>query len=222
MNKKTKIIALICSVILVLIFILYYYFFVYGFNVSTSMFLDSNVKIKDNIVSITAETASSGYSFAGYDTVWIVDELQIKPRYSISSKYNRSGKLEIIYDTKDRPLHKIILVGITEDDKKEIWPNNASIEAVVYELQETNEPVKPRVVLKDHEQFVFTYSSLSSYLPIGTYEINKDQLILETDDGKYQYVFEIKNNTLIFNKKESSSISLGDVKDGSVFVIPEK
>ena len=84
------------------------------------MFLDTNVEVKGNIVNITADTANSGYAFAGYDTVWIVDELLIKPRYSIASNYNRSGKLEIIYDTKDRPLNKISLVGTSEDDKKQI------------------------------------------------------------------------------------------------------
>ena len=122
MKKKTKIIALICSGILVLLFTLYYYFFVYGFNISTNTLFDTNVKIRDNIVCVTADTMNSGYVFAGYDTVWIVDELLIKPRYSMPSNSNRSGELEIVYDTKGRPLHRIFLVGITEDDKKQIWP----------------------------------------------------------------------------------------------------
>ncbi len=122
MKKKTKIIALICPGIIALLLILYYYFFVYGFNVSTSVLFDANVKIKGNIVFITADTANSGYAFAGYDTIWIVDELLVKPRYSIASNYNRSGKLEIIHDTKGRPLDKILLVGVTENDRKQIWP----------------------------------------------------------------------------------------------------
>jgi len=122
MKKKNKIIALICSGIIVLLITLYYYFFVYGFNVSTNMLFDTNVRIKDNKAYITAETMSSGYAFAGYDTVWIVDQLLIKPRYSIASNFNRKSKLEFIYDTKGRPLHKIFVVGITEDDKKQIWP----------------------------------------------------------------------------------------------------
>ncbi len=92
----------------------------------------------------------------------------------------------------------------------------------VYQFQESDEPVKPNVVLDDNNQFVFNYSVLSSYLPIGTYQIETDQLILKTDDGKYEYIFLIKDNTLIFNKDESSSLQLGDIADGSVFVIQEK
>ncbi len=122
MKNKTKIITLICFGIIILLAVLYYYFFIYGFKVSTSMLLDTNVQIKENIVRVTADTSNSGYAFAGYDTVWIVDELFIKPRYSIASNYNRSGKLEIVFDTKDRPLHKIFIVGISENDKQQIWP----------------------------------------------------------------------------------------------------
>jgi hypothetical protein len=92
----------------------------------------------------------------------------------------------------------------------------------VYELQETEEPVKPTVILKENNQFVFNYSILSSYLPIGTYEIENSNLIMKTDDGEFQYVFMIKDNTLIFNGEESSSATFGDVQDGSVFVIQEE
>jgi uncharacterized membrane-anchored protein len=92
----------------------------------------------------------------------------------------------------------------------------------VYVLQKTDEPVKPNVVLKDNNQFVFNYSVLSSYLPIGTYKIDNNNLILKTDDGEFEYIFLIKDNTLVFNKGESSSISFGDVEDGSVFVVQEK
>ena len=92
----------------------------------------------------------------------------------------------------------------------------------IYELQEADEPVKPNLVLEEQNRFVFNYSALSSYLPIGSYEVDQDYLTLKTDDGEYQYVFEIKNNTLVFHQEESSPISLGNVEDGSVFVIQEK
>ena len=82
----------------------------------------SKQKVDGTIVRVTADTACSGNAFAGYDTLWIVDELQIRPRYSLVSKYNTSGKMEIVYDTKGLPLHKIFLVGMSEDDKKQIWP----------------------------------------------------------------------------------------------------
>jgi hypothetical protein len=56
------------------------------------------------------------------------------------------------------------------------------------------------------------------YIPVGTYEADDDNLILKTDDGKYKYVFKIKDNTLIFSAKESSEIpSFANVPDGAIF-----
>jgi len=93
----------------------------------------------------------------------------------------------------------------------------------IYKLVDAEEPLKPIVILKEDNQFVFSYSALSSYLPIGTYKIDENQLILSTDDGKYHYTFEIgEDDALIFKKEDSSAISLGDIKDGSVFVREDK
>jgi len=87
-----------------------------------------------------------------------------------------------------------------------------------YIMQESEEPSKPTVSLKDGNRFTFTYSLLSSYYAIGSYEIDDGNLILKTDDGEYKYVFKIKDNTLIFNAKESSEIpSYANVPDGAVF-----
>ncbi len=87
-----------------------------------------------------------------------------------------------------------------------------------YIMQESEEPSKPTVSLKDGNRFTFTYSLLSSYYAVGSYEIDDGNLILKTDDGEYKYVFKIKDNTLIFNAKESSEIpSYANVPDGAVF-----
>ncbi|NLB56531.1 MAG: hypothetical protein GX811_12370, partial [Lentisphaerae bacterium] len=69
MKKKTKIIAMACLGILILISILYYYFFVYGFNISTNMLINTNVEYEEENVLVTADTANSGYAFAGFDAV---------------------------------------------------------------------------------------------------------------------------------------------------------
>ncbi len=87
-----------------------------------------------------------------------------------------------------------------------------------YIMQESEEPSKPIVLLKDGNRFTFNYSMLSSYYAIGSYEIDDGNLILRTDDGENKYVFKIKDNTLIFNAKESSEIpSYANVPDGAVF-----
>ncbi|AUG56118.1 hypothetical protein [Acetivibrio saccincola] len=88
----------------------------------------------------------------------------------------------------------------------------------VYVMQESQEPIKPSVSLKDNNRFTFNYSALSSYIAIGSYEVNDDNLILKTDDGKFKYVFKIKDDQLIFNAAESSKIpSYANVPDGAIF-----
>jgi hypothetical protein len=93
----------------------------------------------------------------------------------------------------------------------------------IYELQEINTGIKkPTLELKENNEFVFTYSALSSYLPIGTYKIDNTDLILKTDDGKNKYIFQIKGNNLVFNEGKSSPVSFGEVTDGAVFAMKDK
>jgi len=87
-----------------------------------------------------------------------------------------------------------------------------------YVMHESKEPLKPFVSLKDSNKYTFTYSGLSSYLAIGSYEENDGNLILNTDDGKFKYVFKIKERTLVFKAKESSEMpSFANVPDGAIF-----
>ena len=122
MKNKTKIMILICIIIISIASYLYYSNFVYGSHITTDSVFVENVEVNGSIVTVTGNTAGSGIGFAGYDTVWVADELWIKPRYSIVSKSNPSGKMEIEYDIKNLPLHKVYLVGADEEDKKLIWP----------------------------------------------------------------------------------------------------
>ena len=52
----------------------------------------------------------------------------------------------------------------------------------------------------------FSANAFSSYYAYGTYTVKDDEVILTTSDFKYQYHFQIKDNTLVF------------AEDGSVFV----
>jgi len=97
--------------------------------------------------------------------------------------------------------------------------SNSNLAIGNYQFQGTDESLKPFVNLKENNEFVFVYSAISSYIPVGTYEINQDNLILTTDDGKYEYVFKIKNNTVIFNKEASDSYIGDSLKDGAVFIL---
>lgn len=74
------------------------------------------------------------------------------------------------------------------------------------------------VVLNEDGTFVFTFSPLSDYIGSGKYTIKNDVLTLKTDDGKYHYVFKMKDGTLIFDaEKSSEQLWFGEFTDGSVF-----
>jgi len=105
------------------------------------------------------------------------------------------------------------LVGCSKNPK----PAEQYIPIRAYVMQGSEEPIKPTVSLQDNNKFTFIYSAFSSYIAHGSYEVDKGNLILKTDDGKYKYVFKIKDTTLIFNKKESSAIPLVNVLDGAIF-----
>ncbi len=83
----------------------------------------------------------------------------------------------------------------------------------VMEQEETEEVFLPCVKVSDDE-IVFSYDLLSSYLSIGTYLIDDGKLTMTTDDNKYNYVFQIDGDDLVFQKNESSSVNLIDGRFG--------
>ncbi len=81
-----------------------------------------------------------------------------------------------------------------------------------------------RLHLQEDRTFTFVYDPLSSYSNYGHYTIENDILTAITDDGRYQFCFEILDEeTLIFLAAMSSDVTPTDerlvepVKDGSVF-----
>lgn len=89
-----------------------------------------------------------------------------------------------------------------------------------YIMEESEDIMKPIIKLEDNNKFTFNYSPLSSYFAFGSYEEDESgNLFLQTDDGKFQYVFKIKDKTLIFNASESAEIPpYADVPDGAIFL----
>lgn len=87
-----------------------------------------------------------------------------------------------------------------------------------YTLEDSEDIVKPTIELKEDRTFVFVFSELSSYIGYGTYEMDKNKLILNTEDKQYTYVFEVVKNTLIFDADHSSEIEdIASIPDGSIF-----
>ncbi len=98
-----------------------------------------------------------------------------------------------------------------------------------YYLQLSSDPSDvfvPCLSLFDDGTFGFTYDLLSSYYSNGAYDVVDKKITLNTDDGKYQYVFLMKDNgELIFQAGESSDVELiqpnfgTKITDGSIFSI---
>jgi len=90
------------------------------------------------------------------------------------------------------------------------------IKTGVYKLmaEESKEGVfTPYVSIDEKEDtFIFFFDGLSSYMNTGEYVVEGEKLICETNDGKYRYVFEIKEDILIFDEELSSEVELIDEK----------
>ena len=88
-------------------------------------------------------------------------------------------------------------------------------------------PFPPRVTFNlSDDTFTFSYDALSSYLAYGTFEISDGRIIAKTDDGKYTYLFRIRDNdTIVFVAEGSSEIVMiqgePSVVDGTEFRFSE-
>lgn len=90
-----------------------------------------------------------------------------------------------------------------------------------YVFIQSEDIIKPNIVLQSDGTFIFSYSSLSSYMAKGKYTKSDTSLILETDDKKYTYTFAIDGLTLKFDKDNSSPIPEFNqitIPDDAIFV----
>ncbi|WP_312654428.1 hypothetical protein [Proteiniclasticum sp.] len=69
------------------------------------------------------------------------------------------------------------------------------------------------VLLENGHQFQFNRHIATSYVPMGTYFVENDELILRADENE-MYRFRIQGNTLIF---ESGKTAESLVEKGAVF-----
>lgn len=84
----------------------------------------------------------------------------------------------------------------------------------------------PGMTLKEDGECYFFTSMLSSYMYIGTWEIQDKELILKGDDGAWEYRFVIQaEDAFTFDEENSSKVITykGDVPvaDGAKFVLVE-
>ncbi len=111
------------------------------------------------------------------------------------------------------------------EDIKKLYPATwiflqmQSVGTRVYEFNDSEDIMKTSgIVLNDNGTFSLTFSPISSYLGYGTYKIEDNRLILNTDDGNYTYVFDMVDDTLVFDADASSEqLWFSNITDGSVF-----
>ena len=101
---------------------------------------------------------------------------------------------------------------------------DTKLQVGTYILESAEDPsFAPSIVLKAGGLFTFPFSSVSSYLPMGSWSVDGDELILKTDDGKNVYIFIIDEATLTFDGDNSSEIPkyshFDSVDDGDIFVL---
>ena len=73
------------------------------------------------------------------------------------------------------------------------------------------------VSLHDNGEFSFTFSFISSYFGYGKYEIEGGRLTLRTEDGNFVYVFDMIDDTLVFDAEASSEMTwFSELYDGAV------
>jgi len=104
----------------------------------------------------------------------------------------------------------ILSLSGCNQDNKEIVKNGI----YVMVQEDTQEALLPRIIIS-HDEIVFSYDLLSSYMPYGTYLLEDDLLTMNTDDNRYEYVFQIDGDKLIFLENESSSLQLTDDRFGA-------
>lgn len=85
-----------------------------------------------------------------------------------------------------------------------VWSGDGQVQTAAIRLQPENE-------------FCMMLSPLSSYLGVGTYQIQDGRLIATTGDREFQYVFQIEGENLTFDKQQSSELMGVPFADGAVF-----
>ena len=106
----------------------------------------------------------------------------------------------------------------------ETFEGKESIKTYTLVSDETDLPLPTLTLDQEEGTFSFAYDVLSSYLAVGTDEINGDKVELTTEDGTFHYTFySADEDTLRFSADESSDVQLTDnrigavITDGAVF-----
>lgn len=107
--------------------------------------------------------------------------------------------------------------------------NSKVLDAHIAEIQRDNSRVcvyrdseekimKPSFVLQENGTFSMTFSAVSSYIGVGKYELTDETLSLYTDDGDFEYHFDVTEEGFAFDAEKSSDMTwFAQIPDGALF-----
>lgn len=97
-----------------------------------------------------------------------------------------------------------------EDEQKVLESNTIRYVANIKELgqnKNSDDTSIPTITLNtEEEKFTLSFSVVSSYLPMGTYEMTDTELILKEDGGNTVYKFDKKDDIYVFNMDKSVGV----------------
>ena len=168
MKNKLKIIILLFSSSVFLLIVLYSYFFVYGFEISANSLYIEKVKLTDGVFTITGnDIRDSALAFSGYSANLNGEQLIIKPRFSLVSRFNRYGNFTITYDAKGKSIKKIIIIG--KKDKKDVWSQTYT------EQRENRNILSKKIAFASINEWLKTSKDIMVIIKIGTYTPSKPE-----------------------------------------------
>ena len=156
-------------------------------------------------------------NYRGEFSFQVTADTKIEWHHTDIASITFSGGVQESYPAQIQDVSRIILLDDANPlrDKAEI----SSVKNYYMNAEELGktEQSLPCLTLLDKENFVFSYDVLSSYIPMGTYEITDGELIATDKEKGSRYVFEVVDeNTLKFIQEKSADVSLTEENAGAV------
>ncbi|MBQ6932991.1 MAG: hypothetical protein IJN37_01250 [Clostridia bacterium] len=131
-----------------------------------------------------------------------------------------SGMYGVIWHLDDENMLVVYYDGM--EDSRVLDAHIAKIQrdnSRVYVYRDSEEKViKPSFVLQENGMFSMTFSAASSYIGVGKYELTDETLSLYTDDGDFEYHFDVTEEGFAFDAEKSSDMTwFAKIPDGALF-----
>ncbi|KAB3530909.1 hypothetical protein F8154_13390 [Alkaliphilus pronyensis] len=119
-KRKMIFLAVILSIV-VLLGMAYFITFVYGAYINVENYGVREVLVDESSLNFKGYTISSAQAFSGYQYKIKGEDVYIKIRYSMVSRFNRSGNADINIEGNFENVKNVYLQGRKKDDVRLIW-----------------------------------------------------------------------------------------------------